>query len=152
MRPWPRITVQRAPGFSVGLSASSTCPSIRGSAWTWTRLNPFEANGAAVHRRRSVLLRPSVSTAPGAQRYRSHQHEERQGLVGACREDLGLGGCRDSVPRRDETQAFPEGEVQAAVVDGGCDVPEVPVVLEQCTTPLDGGVPAGGTAGHRDMR
>ena len=44
------------------------------------------------------------------------------------------GGCRDSVPRRDETQAFPDGEVQAAVVDGGCDVPEVPVVLEQCTT------------------
>ena len=45
-----------------------------------------------------------------------------------------------------------KGEVQAAVVDGGCDVPEVPVVLEQCTTPLDGGGPAGGPAGHGDMR
>ena len=32
-----------------------------------------------------------------------------------------------------------KGEVQAAVVDGGCDVPEVPVVLEQCKTPVDGG-------------
>ena len=57
-----------------------------------------------------------------------------------------------SVPRRDEEQAFLEGEVLAAVVDGGCDVPEVPVVLEQCTTPLDGAVPAGGPAGHRDVR
>ena len=65
---------------------------------------------------------------------------------------LGPGGCRDSVPRRDEKQAFPEGEVQAAVVDGGCDVPEVPVVLEQCTTPLGGGVPAGGPAGHLNVR
>ena len=40
-----RITVQRAPGCSVGLSASSTCPSLRRSAQTWTRLNPFGANG-----------------------------------------------------------------------------------------------------------
>ena len=39
------ITVQRAPGCSVGLSASSTCPSLRRSARTLTRLNPFEANG-----------------------------------------------------------------------------------------------------------
>ena len=66
--------------------------------------------------------------------------------------DPGRGGCCDSVPRRDEKQAFPEGEVQAVVVDGGCDVLVLPVVLEQCTTPLDGGVPAGGPAGHRDMR
>ena len=28
-----------------------------------------------------------------------------------------------------------KGGVQAAVVDGGCDVPEVPVLPEQCTTP-----------------
>ena len=106
---------------------------------------------------------------------------ERRGLVGACQVDLGPGGCRDSVSRRDEKQAFPDGEVQAAVVHGDCYVPEVPVVLEQCTTlgrrwrasrgtcgnealhaelgrvfrqvpvvlkqwmtPLDGGVPAGG--------
>ena len=62
--------------------------------------------------------------------------------------DPGPGGCCDSAPRRDEKQAFPEGEVQAAVVDGGCGVPEVPVVLEQ----LDGGVPAGGPAGHRDIQ
>ena len=60
--------------------------------------------------------------------------------------------CRDSVLRRDAKQAFQEGDNQAAVVGGGCDVPEVPVVLEQCTTPLDGGVPAGGPAGHRDVR
>ena len=30
--------------------------------------------------------------------------------------DPGPGGCRDSEPRRDEKQALPEGEVQAAVV------------------------------------
>ena len=55
--------------------------------------------------------------------------------------------------RRKKKQAFPEGEVQAAVVDGGCDVPEVPEVLEQCTTPLDGGVQAGGACvGTGDMR
>ena len=55
-------------------------------------------------------------------------------------------------PPRGGKQAFPEGEVKAAVVDGGCDVPEVPVVLEHCTSPLDGAVPAGGPAGHPDMR
>ena len=54
--------------------------------------------------------------------------------------------------KKKKKQAFPEGEVQAAVVDGGCDDPEVPVELEQCRTPLDGGVPAGGPAGLRDMR
>ena len=40
-------------------------------------------------------------TAPRARRCRSHQHEERRGLVGACRVDPGPGGCPDSVPRRD---------------------------------------------------
>ena len=55
-------------------------------------------------------------------------------------------------PEGMKKQAFREGEVKAAVVDGGCDIPEVPVVLEQCTTPLDGGVPAGGPAGHQDTR
>ena len=65
--------------------------------------------------------------------------------------DPGPGGCRDSVPRRDEEQAFPEGKVQATVVGGGVDVPEVPVVPEQCTTPLDGGGPAGGPAEHGDV-
>ena len=68
-------------------------------------------------------------------------------MVGACRVDQRPAGCRDSVPRRDEEQAFPEGEVQAAVINGGCDVPELPVVPEQCTTPLDGGEPAGGLLG-----
>ena len=38
------------------------------------------------------------------------------------------------------------------LVDGGCDFPEVPVVLEPCSAPLDGGVPAGGPAGHQDTR
>ena len=33
-----RIAVQRAPGCSVGLSASSTCPSLRRSALAWTCL------------------------------------------------------------------------------------------------------------------
>ena len=82
---------------------------------------------------------------PGAHRCPSHQHEERRGVVGACRVDQGPGGCRDAVPRRNEEQAVPEGEVKAAVVDGGCDVPEVPVVPEQCT--IDG-APGTGTCGH----
>ena len=42
---------------------------------------------------------------------------------------------------------YPE---EAEVVDGGCDVPEVPAVPEQRTTPLDGS--ASGPAGHRYMR
>ena len=63
---------------------------------------------SAVHRRRGVLPRPSVSrvTAPGARRCRRHKQEERRGLVGACRVDPGPSGRRDSVPRGDEKQAF----------------------------------------------
>ena len=59
---------------------------------------------------------------------------------------------RTLYPEKMKKEAFLEGEVQVSVVDGGCDVPEVPVVLEQCTTPLDGGVPAGGPPRHHDMR
>ena len=43
--PHPGEPVQRAPGCSVGLSASSTCPALRRPARTWTRFKPFEANG-----------------------------------------------------------------------------------------------------------
>ena len=57
-RPWPRITVQRAPGCSVGLSASSTCPSLQRSAPTWTISTPFEANGTGS----SLLTRCSSTT------------------------------------------------------------------------------------------
>ena len=34
------------------------------------------------------------ASAPGAQRCRSHQHEERRDLVAACQVDPGPGGCR----------------------------------------------------------
>ena len=56
-------------------------------------------------------------TAQGAHRCRSHQHEERRGLVGACR-----------VPALAAVATLKNKRFRAAVVDGGCDVPEVPVV------------------------
>ena len=116
-------------------SARSTCPSLQRSARTWTRLNPFfEASGTGS----SLVTYDHLCRA-------SLSREHTDAAAGPWRR-------RDSVLRRDEKQAFQEGENQAAVVGGGWDVPEVPVVLEQCTTPLDGGVPAGGRAGHRDMR
>ena len=53
------------------------------------------------------VLQCRASPAPGAHRCRSHQHEERRGLVGAHRVDPGPGGCRDSAPRRDEKTSIP---------------------------------------------
>ena len=88
-------TVQPCPGCSVGLSPSSTCPSFRRSAQTWTPGIPFEANGTAS----SWVTRWSSTTicvtrrSPGAFRRRGRQHEERRGVVGARRVDQGPGGC-----------------------------------------------------------
>ena len=122
-------------GSRMGLSASSTCPSLRRSARTWTRLNPFEANGTGS----SLVTRCSSTTicvarhCPGAHRCRSHQHEEHRFPVGACRVDPGPGGCREGKSRLQFLMA-------AATFQ-----------RYQCTTPLDGGVQAGGPAGHREM-
>ena len=44
-----------------------------------------------------------------------------------------------------------KGKSRLRLLMAAVDVPEVPVVLEHCTTPLDGGVQAGGPAGHREM-
>ena len=66
--------------------------------------------------------------------------------------DPGPGGCRDSLPRRDEKQAFLEGEVCGCWLMAAATFQRYQWYLGQCTTPLDGGVPAGGPAGHRDTR
>ena len=61
-------------------------------------------------------------TTQGAHRCRSHQHEERRGLVGACRVPAlaAVATLYNEVMKNKHSRA--------AVVDGGCDVPEVPVV------------------------
>ena len=42
--PCEKFQFSDARGFR-NRTQNSTCPSLRRSAWTWTRSNPFEANG-----------------------------------------------------------------------------------------------------------
>ena len=65
---------------------------------------------------------------------------------------LALAGVATPVPEEMKNKHSWKGKSRLRLLMAVVDVPEVPVVLEQCTTPLDGGVPAGGPAGHRDMR
>ena len=86
-------------------SASSTCPSLRRSALNVDALEPFRGErnrqftGDEVffydHLCRASLPREHIDAAVTSMK-------SVRGLVGACRVDQGPGGCRDSVPRRDE--------------------------------------------------
>ena len=118
------------------------------------RFHLFGANGTGSSPRRGVLLRPSVSrvTAPEHTDAAVTSTKSAEVWSGLAERIRALAAVATLYPEEIKKKTFLEGEVQAAVVGGGCDVPEVPVVLEQCTTPLGGGVPAGGPAGHRDVR
>ena len=71
--------------------------------------------------------------------------------VGACRVDPDHGGCPDTVPRRNEKNKHsPKGKSRLRLMRAAATFQRYQWYLDNAR--LRCGVPAGGPAGHRDMR
>ena len=85
-----------------------------------------------------------VRHGPGAHGCRSHQHEELWSWLAEWIRALAGVATLYSQEMKNKHSGKEKSRLQFLMAAA--------MVLEQCLAPLDGGVPAGGHAGHWDMR
>ena len=156
-----------SPALHAALSWSF--PSLQGVALDTCHL-PMEHEAVASHHGTACSVGQQV------QRVLPFRRSAQTRLNPSRRTDRQFTGCRASLPRehvdaaatsmpsgfgpwrlsrlctpKREKQALPEGKSRLRLLMAAATFQRYQWYLEQCTTPLDGGVPASGPAGHRDM-